>query len=133
MKSNRKGITIIEVVVSIVIVGFVLVGMLQLYSVGAIQSNIARHKAMAANIAQLEIESLVSATYEGITFSDYPVTKAVKIDTGRTNNASDDINGIVVIGLANVSEGYKVTATVSWNDYYGAVSEVMTSTITSYL
>ncbi|MCX5693092.1 MAG: type II secretion system protein [Candidatus Omnitrophica bacterium] len=133
MKSYRKGITIIEVVVSMMIAGFVLVGMLQLYSLGAAQSNLARHKVMAVNIAQAEIESLVSATYEGITLSNYPMTKTVKIDTGKTDNASDDINGTMITSISNVSEGYKVTVDISWTDYYGAMSEVLTSTITSYL
>ena len=133
MKSCNKGMTIIEVVVSIMIVSFVLVGMLRLYSLGAAQSNLARHKIMAVNIAQAEIESLISATYEGINLSNYPMTKAVKIDTGRTGNANDDINGTMVTSISSVNEAYKITAVVSWTDYYGAMSEVVTSTITSYL
>lgn len=133
MKSCNKGMTIIEVVVSIMIVSFVLVGMLRLYSLGAAQSNLARHKIMAVNIAQAEIESLISATYEGINLSNYPMTKAVKIDTGRTGTANDDINGTMVTSISSVNEAYKITAVVSWTDYYGAMSEVVTSTITSYL
>jgi len=133
MKSCSRGMTIIEVVVSIMIVSFVLVGMLKLYSLGAIQSNLARHKVMAVNIAQAEIESLISGTYEGINLSNYPMTKAIKIDTGRTGNASDDVNGTMVTSISSVNEAYKITAVVSWTDYYGAMSEVITSTITSYL
>lgn len=130
---NNKGLTIIEVVISIMITGFVLVGMLKLYSLGAIQSNLARHKVMAVNIAQAEIEGLISATYEGITLSDYPMTKTVKIDTGKTGNTSDDIDGTMITNISNVSEGYKVTIDVSWIDYYGGMNEVVTSIITSYL
>jgi len=133
MKSFSKGITIIEAVVSIMIAGFVLVGMLRLYSLGDVQSILSRHKIMAMNIAQAEIESLISASYEEIDINSYPVTKVVKIDTGRTNNTDDDINGTMITSIANISEGYKVTATISWNDYYGQMSEVVTSTITSYL
>jgi len=137
MKSYNKGMTIIEVVISIMITGFVLVGMLQLYSLGAIQSNLARHKVMAVNITQAEIEGLINKGYETITQEInqgiYPKTQDVKIDTGKTGNASDDINGTMITSISNVSEGYKVTANVSWNDYYGAMSEVITSTITSYL
>lgn len=133
MKSCNKGMTIIEVVVSMMIAGSVLVGMLRLYSLGAAQSNLARHKIMAVNIAQAEIESLISATYEGINLNNYPMTKAIKIDTGRTGNANDDINGTMVTSIYSVNEAYKITAVVSWADYYGAMSEVVTSTITSYL
>jgi len=133
MKSFSRGITIIEAVVSIMIVGFVLVGMLRLYSLGDVQSVLSRHKIMAMNIAQAEIESLISASYEEINISSYPVTKAVKIDTGKTSNASDDINGTMITDISSISEGYKATATISWNDYYGQMSEVVTSIITSYL
>lgn len=125
--------TIIEAVISIMIAGFVLAGILRLYSLGAVQSNIARHKVMAVNIAQAEIETLVNASYENINISGYPVTKNVKIDTGRTDNVNDDINGTMVISISDTGEGYKVTVTVSWNDYYGMITEVMTSVITSYL
>jgi len=133
MKSFSRGMTIIEAVVSIMIVGFVLVGMLRLYSLGDVQSILSRHKIMAMNIAQAEIESLISASYEGINSNSYPVTKTVKIDTGKTSNASDDINGTMVTSISSISEGYKATATISWNDYYGQMSEVVTSIITSYL
>ncbi|MDP2912221.1 MAG: hypothetical protein Q8N76_07825, partial [Candidatus Omnitrophota bacterium] len=119
--------------VSMVIVGFVLVGMLQLYSLGAVQSSIARHKLMAVNLAQAEIESLISASYESINTSNYPVTKTVKIDTGKTASASDDMSGTMITSVASISEGYKITVNISWNDYYGAMSEVVTSTMTSYL
>ena len=132
-KSRPNGLTIFEVVVSMVIVGFVLVGMIRLYSLGAVQSSITRHKLMAVNLAQAEIESLISASYEGINTGNYPVTKTVKIDTGKTAAASDDISGTMITSVASVSEGYKITVNVSWNDYYGAMSEVVTSTMTSYL
>ena len=133
MKNYSKGLTIFEVVVSIVIVGFIVVGMLQLYSLGAIQSSIVRHKLMAANLAQAEIESLISASYESINMINYPMSKTVKIDTGKTSNTADDINGTMITSISNVSEGYKIIVTVSWNDYYWAVNEVLESTITSYL
>jgi Tfp pilus assembly protein PilV len=132
-KSRPNGLTIFEVVVSMVIVGFVLVGIIRLYSLGAVQSSITRHKLMAVNLAQAEIESLISASYENISTGNYPVTKTVKIDTGKTAAASDDISGTMVTNVASVSEGYKITVNVLWNDYYGAMSEVVTSTMTSYL
>jgi len=131
--SNKKGLTLIEAIVSIFIVAFMVVGMVRLYSLGAIQSVLAKHKVMAANIAQAEIENLRNNTYEGITLADYPVTQMVKIDLGETTDAADDINGAMVTQVQPVSEGYKLIVTVSWNDYYGVVNEVMESTITSYL
>jgi hypothetical protein len=130
MKGYSKGLTIIEAVVSIMIVGFSLVGMLQLYSVGAIQANITRHKVMAVNKAQEEMEFRISLGFDATNPGIY--SDIVKIDTGKTNNTSDDINGTMVTNIVSVSEGYKVTVTVSWNDHYGAMSEIAESMITSY-
>ena len=129
MKSSG-GITIVEAVVSILIAGFVLVGMLNLYSLGAVQSNIVKHKIGAANFAQLKIEGQIDTKYGNIipgTFSE-----VIQIDTGKTGNTNDDINGTMVTNIIPISEGYKVRVTVSWNDYYGAMSEVMETIITSY-
>jgi len=133
MRLSIRAMTIIEVVVSILIVGFVLVGMLRLYTLGAIQSNITRHRLMAANLAQAEIESLRNSSYEGISPGSYPLTQSVKIDTGKTGNSSDDINGTMRTVVSTIPEGYKIIVTVSWNDYYGVVNEVVESTITSYI
>jgi prepilin-type N-terminal cleavage/methylation domain-containing protein len=130
---KNRGLTLIEVMVSIFIVAFMLVGMVRLYSLGSIQLEIIRHKMMAVNLAQAEIENLREVSYEGITLSNYPLTQTVKIDTGRTSAVNDDINGTMVTQISSISEGYKVIVSVSWNDYYGAINEVLESTVTSYL
>lgn len=133
MKLKSSGVTLIEVIVSIFIVAIMLVGMLRLYSLGNIQSVIARHKMMAVNLAQAEIENLKDVSYEGIILPNYPVTQMVKIDTGRTAGTSDDVNGTMVTDVVPISQGYKVIVNISWNDYYGAITEVLESTIASYL
>ena len=130
MKGCSKGITILETVISIIIVAFVLIGMLQLYSYGAILSSIAKHKASAMNLAQSRIEEEIDKLYSDITAGT--TTRQVKIDTGKTGSTGDDINGTMTTAISSVSEGYKIIVTVTWNDYYGALNEIMESTITSY-
>lgn len=131
--ANIKGITLIEAIVSIFIVAFMLVGMMRLYSLGNIQTELARHKVMAINLAQAEIENLKNVSYEGIVLSNYPLTQTVKIDTGETSATTDDIDGTMVTQILTITQGYKAIITVSWNDYYGGITEVLESTITSYL
>ncbi|MBU1062235.1 MAG: prepilin-type N-terminal cleavage/methylation domain-containing protein [Candidatus Omnitrophica bacterium] len=133
MKINKRGITLIEVLVSIFIVSFMLVGMMRLYALGQIQSVITKHKVMAINLAQAEIENLKNFTYEEITpmLSSYPLSKTVTIDTGETSATSDDITGTMVTDVSSISEGYKIIVTVSWTDYYGVITEVLESTIAS--
>jgi len=131
--NRSKGITLIEVIVSIFIVAFMLVGMLRLYSLGNIKTAISRHEVMAVNLAQAEIENIRNTSYENIVLSNYPLTQTVKIDTGENAGVADDINGTMVTQISAITEGYKIIVNVSWNDYHGAVSEVLESTITSYL
>jgi len=133
MQIKDRGLTLIEVIVSIFIVSFMLVGMVRLYSLGRIQSVIARHKVMAINLAQAEIENLKNTAYEGITLANYPLTQVVAIDTGETAGVNDDLYGTMVTNISTISEGYKIIVDISWNDYYGAMSEILESTITSYL
>ncbi|MBU1853488.1 MAG: prepilin-type N-terminal cleavage/methylation domain-containing protein [Candidatus Omnitrophica bacterium] len=137
MKINKRGITLIEVLVSIFIVSFMLVGMMRLYALGQIQSVITKHKIMAINLAQAEIENLKNTGYEAITplLSTsppiYPLTQTVIIDTGEIAATTDDINGAMVTDISSISEGYKVIVTVSWTDYYGVITEVLESIIAS--
>ncbi|MDP8230381.1 MAG: prepilin-type N-terminal cleavage/methylation domain-containing protein [Candidatus Gorgyraea atricola] len=130
---RNRGITLIEVIISIFIVAFMLVGMMRLYSLGGIQSAIARHKVMAMNVAQAEIENLRSASYENILLPNYPLTQTVKIDRGPSAAVADDIDGTMITQILAITEGYKIIITVTWNDYHGAITEVLESTITSYI
>jgi len=88
---------------------------------------------MAINLAQAEIENLKNTAYEGITLANYPLTQVVAIDTGETAGVNDDLYGTMVTNISTISEGYKIIVDISWNDYYGAMSEILESTITSYL
>ncbi len=133
VKGCSRGVTLIEVIISIFIVAFMLVGMIRFYSLGNIQTTIARHKMMAMNLAQAEIENLKNTTYEGIVLSNYPLTQIVKIDTGETSGTSDDVDGVMVTEISAINQGCKVIVNISWNDYYGTISEILESAITSYL
>lgn len=133
MANRGKGITLIEVIVSMFIAAFMLVGILRLHTLGRIQSEIARHKVMAVNLAQAEIEDLKNSSYEGIVLSNYPTTQTVRIDTGETSASTDDINGTMITNISTINEGYKIIVSISWNDYYGTMTEILESTITSYI
>lgn len=130
---HYRGFTLIEVCVAVFIASLVLVGIIRLYSIGTIQSSVVRHKLMAVNLAQAEIENLRNMGYEGIELANYPLTQIVKIDVGKDISSADDINGTMITTISNVTEGYKAIVTVSWNDYYGTMNEVMESLIVSYL
>lgn len=126
---TQQGMTLIEVVVSIFIIASILIGMIALFSLGAIQSTLTRHKISAINIAQARLEELKEAGYKSINPGIFPTQEGVTIDKGRTDSSSDDLNGIMRTGVSTITEGYKIIVTVSWVDYYGQISEVLETVI----
>lgn len=131
MYLTHKGLTLIEVVVSIFIIAGILIGMIALFSLGSIQSAIARHKISAINIAQAKLEELKEAGYSSIIPGSFPTQESVRIDSGKTDRASDDLNGIMRTEVSTITEGYKIVVTINWTDYYGEMSEVLETTIAS--
>lgn len=137
MNNRKRGLTLIEVVVSIFIVAFMLVGMMRLYSLGSIQSEIVRHKMMAINLAQAEIENMreigFQAIQNAIIAGTYPLNQPVTIDPGQTAAVVDDLNGVMRTDVDdNLPEGYRIMVRVTWDDYYGQIEEVLESTVVSY-
>ncbi len=129
--SLNKGITLIEVIVSIFIIGSVLIGMIALFSLGAVQSALSRHRNNAINIAQARMEELKEAGYDSINPGSFPTQEGVIIDNGRTDGSSDDLNGIMRTELSTITEGYKIIVNISWTDYHGQINEVLETVIGS--
>lgn len=109
----NKGMTILEVLISIVVIGFVLAGILEGVRLA---SNIARHTIYttgAINRAQERVEEIKNtltgslaniANYDG-------QSGPVVIYSGSTNNTNDDINGTRSVDIIwRDATGYEVAS-----------------------
>ncbi len=134
MKLNTRGMTLVEALVSTFIIALVFFGLIRLHYFGKYQINISRHKMMAVNLAQAELENLFNTGYGNVITTDYPLTQTVVIDPGLTDSATDDLNGTMTTQLVNlnVNEGYKFIISVVWADYYGQMTEVTETLLTPY-
>lgn len=126
---NKKGITLIEVIGSITIIAYCLVGLLALYTVGMVRNKIALHKTNAIFLAQAKLEDLKSLSYNSININDYPAIDVVKIDRGALASDNDDLEAYRTTQVVTDPVGLKIIVTISWADYHSIISEVLETTI----
>jgi type II secretory pathway pseudopilin PulG len=102
--NNSKGITLIENLVTIILVSALLVGILGAFFVSKSGTARARHRVAAANLIREYVERELEAGYDGGTGDegDYYVTvtsasgNAVVIDQNDPDNPDDNLNGTIV-------------------------------------
>lgn len=126
---NKKGITLIEVIGSITIIAYCLVGLLALYTVGMVRNKIALHKTNAIFLAQAKLEDLKALSYNSIDLNDYPTVDVVKIDRGASASDNDDLEAYRTTQVVTDPIGIKIIVTISWADYHSIINEVLETTI----
>lgn len=100
---KRKGVTLVETLISILLVSALLVGVLGAYFISMLSTAHARHRMTAMNILHEHIEQEIRAGYDGGNDgdADYYVTTvsgdpvSVTIDDRGTTDTSDDLNGTI--------------------------------------
>ena len=130
MQLNAKGISLVEVMISALLLSMVLISLTKIYYYAQYQINISRHKTMAINLIQANLEGLLSTGYPGITTGSYPLTQTVIIDPGDVDGVSDDLNGSMTTQLVNLNtnKGYKFIVTTTWDEPYGIPDRTLTET-----
>ena len=116
-KRYVRGVTFVEVIVSVLILGVALSGMLGTFVIGRVNIVKARHRLEVAYLLQQTMEYLQDTDYENIADSSESVT----IDNaGTVDTSSDDLTGvrsIVVSTIAGAGGLYKsVTVKLVWTE-----------------
>ncbi|MCK4326585.1 prepilin-type N-terminal cleavage/methylation domain-containing protein [bacterium] len=120
---ERKGFTLIEVVMSMLILGIALIGILGAFVMGKANIVRARHRLEVACLLQQTMEYLQDVSYGSITNSNYP-EEPVTIDDAGTTTTSDDLIGtrlarppLPVSAIAGADGLYKsVTVKIKWTE-----------------
>jgi len=122
---KKRGITLLENVLALVITTMVITGLIQLFILMPMHSKIANHRVSAVNLAQSKIEELKALGYNGVVTSAYtpPVEDPVIIDSVNLENPSDDLYGIRATAVTDITDGKKIVATVSWSEFNKALNE----------
>lgn len=101
MLETRKGLTLVECLVSVLLLSTFLVGLLGVFFISRLSVARANHRLAAMNIVREYMEREIAAGYGGDDANDYYVTVAsadpvpVVIDDRGTADPSDDLMGTI--------------------------------------
>ena len=142
LKTNRRGLTLIETVVAMIIAALILLGFLQLCSTSMVMVKNIRYRLSAINIARAEIEDIRALGYGGIdpTADRYKAPwPTVIIDEGATAAAGDDITGPrksyvknTNLGPLSGRNGWKIIVQVEWTVSGTTMQEVLETVVYAY-
>ncbi len=115
---RKKGITLVETLIAMVITAIMLVGFLQACTASAYMLKNIKYRLRAVNIAQDEIESVKAGGFAAVVVGDQAWLN-VLIDEGPTAAPGDDIIGQMRRRIRNVAggptNGVTITIEVAWN------------------
>jgi len=115
--------TITEVVVAIFLVTIVWIAAVNIILISRASGSLAKHKAQAAYLIQMTIESLRKQPFGSIMGS----TTAVSVDTNGTPDATaDDLTGTRYVTVTTPNTYYKqVLVEIDWNEsFFGRAKTV---------
>lgn len=123
MKRSNKGLTLVEALISTMLLTIVLLSAIEVFIVGEALSSIAKHKVQAIYVAERAIEDIRRKPLSLITGS----TSSVTIDTNSTPDYSgDDFMGTCAITVTSPSTYYKkVIVEISWSERIAGITKTM--------
>ncbi len=125
---NKKGVTFIEIMISVLILSLSLGGMLTTFVMGRISVAKAKHRIEAFNLIQQKVEELRDTGYSSIPIGES--SENVTIDNAGTVATVDDLIGqrkVIVTG----SDYKEITVTITWTERkWGGSNQVSESVVT---
>lgn len=118
---QRKGLTLVEMVVSVLILGLALGAMLGSFVIGRISATKAKHRIEAMNLLRAKMEEIKNTPYSNIV-DEGPVTVTIDEEEGLRGTRVVDVD----------DDGYKeVEVVISWQDLsLGGTSQVSERLVT---
>jgi len=113
--SDKKGFTLIEIVISAAILGIVTISLLNVFVLSKIGSAKAKHRMKAMNLLRAEMEEIKAKDYSVV--YDW-------IDSPRPNNPNVDntigtdelLNDVITTSVVPADNNLKVTVTITWDE-----------------
>ena len=118
---HSKGFTLVEVVVTTVIVVLAVVGLLTSFVMGRVHTALARHRSQATNVLRAKLEELKAQGYDFLnTFDPNPLTETgVVLDAGQDEESSEDDLTCTRTTRITDDDGdgaLEITVTVNWQE-----------------
>ncbi|MDD5450062.1 MAG: prepilin-type N-terminal cleavage/methylation domain-containing protein [Candidatus Omnitrophica bacterium] len=131
-KKNRRGITFVEIVISLLLLSMVIGAVIGLFVVSRAMAMKSKHRILAVNLTRARIEAI-----KGLDFSQVPAAagvEAVVIDEGAPDTG-DEVFGqrsITVSDFYGDGAVYKIAAKVSWTEMGAGCEENVITLITRH-
>ena len=132
-KPARKdaGMTFVELIVSVLILGIALGAMLSVFVMGRTSAARAKHKVQAMNHLREYMEEIKGMAYSAVTND----TTLVTIDDNATSDTADDLIGSMTVAvIEHAVDGYKeAITTLTWTERTLQGAPQITEELTTYI
>jgi len=127
-KDHNKGITLLEIVISLLIFGIVATGILRSFIFCNMRAKSTSLRTAAIALAQERMEQIKNDSYANVTATNYPDETNLILDTAGTAATGDDLTGTRTVTITGVSPNpLTITVTVTWNFQGNQLSESLTT------
>ena len=114
-KSNKKGFTLVEVLISAVILGIVIISLLNIFVLSKIGSAKAKHRMKAMNLLRAEMEEIKVQDYSVIDgWIDNPRSDKNNVD--NPIGTDELLNDVITTSVVLANNNLKVTVEITWDE-----------------
>ena len=126
---NERGVSFIEIMISLTILMMVGVSALKAFTLGTEITKINSQKIVSMQFAQDRIEEIKEDDYTNVITANYPLD-VVTLDTSNSiNNTADDLVAQRTVAIVNNGNTKDITVTVTWTSQAKTYSEIIRTII----
>ena len=117
--TSERGVTLIEVLISVFILALIAMGTTQFFVFGRTQINVQGHRRAALERAQQRLEELLASSYDSVaakTEHDFPLDNILCTRTTTVTAVDDSADGLGAADTSGTEDYRNVTVTVSWTE-----------------
>lgn len=132
MNINRKGMTLIEVMMSVFVLITTLSVILTAFVIARMSVARARHKVEARNILRAKMEVIKNTAYGNIASSG-PETIIINVGPDLIAGTTDDLLGARTVTIVDNNGYKKITGVLSWKEFGWGGNISVNETLVTYI
>lgn len=131
-RGNRRGITFVEIVISLLLLGIAIGAVVGAFVVSKASATRAKHRVSAINLARAKLETIKGLTYSQI--PDQAIVENVVIDQGLPS-PGDELSGqrtTTILDVYGNKAIYRVTTKITWTEFGNILEEMVITLISQH-
>ncbi len=114
-RSEKKGVTLVEVIISAAILGIVIVSLLNVFVLSKVGSAKAKHRMKAMNLLRAEMEWIKAQDYS-IVYDWIGSPRPDENNVDDTIGTDELLNDVITTSVETANNNLKVTVTITWDE-----------------